>query len=108
MAADSSDLCETFRRIRAVIKPYITTSMPRNYDAFQAFLDKSPYTAVVQKESVIGSKGGKCLLTIHFVKASLMLAFIRDANISKTATDIYEMLHDKLGKPLFKSYYRLF
>jgi IS30 family transposase len=53
-------------------------------------------------DSVIGSKGGKCLLTIHFVETSLMLAFLRDANTSKSVTDIFEMLYDKLGKPLFK------
>lgn len=74
----------------------------RNHEAFLAFLDKNPETSVVQMDSVIGSKGGKCLLTIHFVETSLMLAFLRDANTSKSVTDIFEMLYDKLGKPLFK------
>jgi IS30 family transposase len=74
----------------------------RNHEAFLAFLDKNPETSVVQMDSVIGSKGGKCLLTIHFVETSLMLAFLRDANTSKSVTDIFEMLYDKLGKLLFK------
>ncbi len=74
----------------------------RNYEAFQAFFDKKPDTAVVQMDSVIGSKGGKCLLTIHFVETSLMLAYLRDANTSKSVTDIFEMLYDTLGNPLFK------
>ena len=30
-------------------------------------------------DSVIGTIGGKCLLTIHFVESSLMLVFLRDA-----------------------------
>jgi IS30 family transposase len=74
----------------------------RNYEDFLAFLDKNPDNSVVQMDSVIGSKGGKCLLTIHFVETSLMLAFLREANTSKSVTDIYEMLYDKLGKSLFK------
>ena len=73
----------------------------RNYDDFQAFLAKNQDTTVVQMDSVIGSKGGKCLLTIHFVDTSLMLAFLRDANTSKSVTDIYEMLYETLGKELF-------
>jgi len=75
----------------------------RNYDDFQAFLAKNQDTTVVQMNSVIGSKGGKCLLTIHFVDTSLMLAFFRDANTSKSVTDIYEMLYETLGKELFKN-----
>lgn len=73
----------------------------RNYDDFQAFLAKNQDTTVVQMDSVIGSKGGKCLLTIHFVDTSLMLAFIRDANTSKSVTDIYETLYETLGKEFF-------
>ena len=38
-------------------------------------MQKNPDTAVVQMDSVIGTIGGKCLLTIHFVESSLMLAF---------------------------------
>ncbi|HYF83897.1 MAG TPA: IS30 family transposase [Clostridia bacterium] len=74
----------------------------RNYQEFNTFLDKNPDTAVVQMDSVIGSKGGKCLLTIHFVDSSFMLAYLRDANTSKSVTDIFEMLFDRLGCEAFK------
>ena len=50
----------------------------RNYEAFTSYMEKNPDTPVVQMDSVIGSKGGKCLLTIHFVECSLMLAFLRE------------------------------
>lgn len=73
----------------------------RNYEAFSAFIDKNPDTAVVQMDSVIGTKGGKCLLTIHFVDCSLMLAFLRDANTSKSVTDVFNHLDKVLGKELF-------
>ena len=38
-------------------------------------MEQNPDTPVVQMDSVIGTVGGKCLLTIHFVESSLMLAF---------------------------------
>ena len=65
------------------------------------FIEKNPDTAVVQMDSVIGSKGGKCLLTIHFVDCSLMLAFLRDANTSKSVTDIFNQLDKGLTKETF-------
>ena len=73
----------------------------RSYKEFEAFMDKNPDTAVVQMDSVIGTIGGKCLLTIHFVESSLMLAFLRDANTSQSVIDIYDMLDKKLGAKLF-------
>jgi IS30 family transposase len=73
----------------------------RNYEAFGAFIDKNPDTAVVQMDSVIGTKGGKCLLTIHFVDCSLMLAFLRDANTSKSVTDVFNHLDKVIGHELF-------
>lgn len=80
----------------------------RTYEDFLAFLGKNPDVSIVQMDSVIGERGGKCLLTIHFVETSLMLAFLRDANTSKSVTDIFEMLYDTLGKELFKSCSQLF
>jgi IS30 family transposase len=74
----------------------------RNYDDFNAFLDKNPDISVVQMDSVIGSRGGKCLLTIHFVDTSLMLAFIRDANTSQSVIDIFNELESLLGKDMFR------
>lgn len=74
----------------------------RNYKNFCEFLEKNPDTNIVQMDSVIGEKGGKCLLTIHFVECSLMLAFLRDANTSKSITNIFETLYQNLGDELFK------
>jgi len=73
----------------------------RNYEAFGEFIEKNPDTAVVQMDSVMGTKGGKCLLTIHFVECSLMLAFLRDANTSKSVIDVYNQLDQALGKETF-------
>ena len=47
-------------------------------------------------DSVIGRVGGKCLLTIHFVESSLMLAFLRDANTSASVIEIINLLDEVL------------
>ena len=73
----------------------------RTYEDFQKFLEKNPEASVVQMDSVMGTKGGKCLLTIHFVNTSFMLAFIRDANTSKSVTDIFNQLDNTLGCEVF-------
>ena len=74
----------------------------RNYQEFQKFMASNPELQPVQMDSVIGSIGGKVLLTIHFVETSLMLAFLRDANTSRSVTDIWEQLNDTLGTKGFK------
>lgn len=50
---------------------------------------------------IISTKGGKCLLTIHFVDTSFMLTFLREANTSKSVIDIFNYLDKTLGKDLF-------
>lgn len=73
----------------------------RSYKDFETYMNTHPDTAIVQMDSVIGSVGGKCLLTLHFVESSLMLAFLRDANTSQSVIDIFEQLDSCLGGELF-------
>lgn len=44
-------------------------------------------------DSVVGRKGGKVLLTLHFVNAEFMLAFLRDANTAASVFWIIEKLY---------------
>ena len=53
-------------------------------------------------DSVIGRKGGKVLLTIHFVNTSFMLAFIREHNDSQSVIDIFNNIQSILGIEKFK------
>ena len=53
-------------------------------------------------DSVIGTVGGKVLLTIHFPHPSFMMGFLRDFNTSQSVIDIFEMLYVKLGRKLFE------
>lgn len=74
----------------------------RTYKDFQAFMENHPDATIVQMDSVSGNQGGKVLLTIHFVETSLMLAFIRDANTSRSVTEIFDMLYKVLGRATFQ------
>lgn len=74
----------------------------RTYDDFQNFMKLNNNPLVVQMDSVIGKKGGKVLLTLHFVKAEFMLAFLRDANDSQSVIDIFDKLNKLLEVELFK------
>jgi transposase, IS30 family len=73
----------------------------RTYDDFNNFIEINNYPLIVQMDSVIGRKGGKVLLTLHFVKSELMLAFLRDANDSQSVIDIINNLNEVLGTDLF-------
>ena len=68
---------------------------------YEVYMEKHPDTAVVQMDSVIGSRGGKALLTVYFVNVSLMLGFLREANTSKSVIDIYDELYQRLGDRIF-------
>ncbi len=79
----------------------------RTFDLFQSFMEEHPDSAVVQMDTVEGNKGGKVLLTIHFVKAEFMLAFIRDYNDSKSVTNIFNKLYERLGRDAFRRIFPL-
>ena len=73
----------------------------RTYQDFLAFAKEHPDLPVTQMDSVEGTKGGKVLLTIHFVKAECMLAFLRDSNDSQSVIDIFEKLYLELRPDIF-------
>ena len=89
------------RRKKAEFKVDKGCRLGRSYKEFETFMEKNPDTAVVQMDSVIGNVGGKCLLTIHFVESSLMLAFLRDANTSQSVIDVFDRLDAHLGGEVF-------
>ena len=74
----------------------------RTYEDFLVFLSNWPDCPIVQIDSVEGTKGGKVLLTIHFVKSEFMLAFIRDRNTAASVLNIFNELYDTLSTETFK------
>ncbi len=68
----------------------------RTYQDFLNFMSEHPGLTIVEMDSVEGKKGGKVLLTLHFVVPQLMFAFIRDANTSRSVTEIFDGLYGEL------------
>ena len=79
----------------------------RDYNCFLTFMNEHPDFPVVQLDSVEGKKGSKVLLTIHFTKAEMMLAFLRDRNDSKSVTDVFNSLFQALGNDLFMQIFKV-
>lgn len=79
----------------------------RNYVDYQSYLNEHPDISVVEMDSVIGTIGGKVLLTLHFTNCNLMLAFIRERNDSKSVIDIFDYLFETLGEVVFKKLFQL-
>ena len=75
----------------------------RTYEDYTCYCDAHPDLPITQMDSVEGKKGGKFLLTIHFVKAELMLAFLRDANDSQSVIDVFDRLYLELRPDIFMS-----
>lgn len=79
----------------------------RTYEDYQHFLDGYPDCSIVELDSVEGKKGGKVLLTIHFVKAEFMLAFLRDRNTAASVFEIFERLYWELRPDIFMKLFPL-
>ena len=74
----------------------------RTYEDFEKYIQENPDTPIVEMDTVEGKKGGKVLLTIHFVNCSFMLAFIREHNDAQSVIDIFNQLQSILGIDKFK------
>ena len=84
-----------------------TCRIGRDFDCFTTYLNDHPGTPITELDSVEGKKGGKVLLTIHFVKAEMMLAFLRDHNDSQSIINIIERLYQELRPDRFMNLFRL-
>jgi len=73
----------------------------RCYDNYLAYMQEHPEKNVQQMDSVIGSKGGKCILTILLTNCDLQLMYLRDHNNAASVAEIFRMLRDVLGQDDF-------
>ena len=79
----------------------------RRYEDYIEYMEAHPDTPITQIDTVEGVKGSSVLLTIHFVKAEMMLAFLRDHNDSQSVIDIFNRLETLLGFDRFSAIYQL-
>lgn len=89
------------RKYKKTFKVDKSCRIGRNLECCQKFMEEHPHLPLTEMDSVEGIKGGKVLLTIHFVKSELMLAFIRNFNDSQSVIDVINKLYLKLGPELF-------
>lgn len=95
------------RKVKKVFKVDRLCRVNRDYECYTVFMDAHPDLPTVQLDSVEGKKGGKVLLTIHFVKAEFMLAILRDHNTSRSVTEIFEMIYSGLGHDKFTEIFKV-
>jgi IS30 family transposase len=84
-----------------------TCRIGRDWEHFRSYLTEYPDIPITQLDTLEGKKGGSVLLTIHFIKAEFMLAFLRERNDSKSVTDIFENLYRLLKPERFKILFKL-
>ncbi len=68
----------------------------RTHDDFKKYSKEHPDLPIVEIDSVLGGRGGKVLLTIHFNNCGLLLAFLRKANNSQSVIDVFNSLEKRL------------
>jgi IS30 family transposase len=95
------------RRVKCCYKVDKACRIGRTYDDFLTYMTAHHDTPIVQMDSVEGTKGGKVLLTLFFVEAEMMLAFLRDANDSRSVIDIFNRLYIELGSDIFMELFPL-
>lgn len=90
------------RKKKSICKIDSKCRIGRTFDDYKKYINNHSDIPVVQMDSVIGRKGGKVLLTLHFTNCNFMLAYIRNYNDSKSVIDIFENLYRVLGAEIFK------
>lgn len=73
----------------------------RGYNDFDEYCSKHPDAFLTQMDTVIGTVGGKSLLTLLLVDSGILLAFLKDSNTSQFTIDTINMLNRKLGDKVF-------
>jgi transposase, IS30 family len=74
----------------------------RTIGDYEKFIAEKPGCYAVEMDSVLGTRGGKVLLTLQFDQCATMLAFIRDANTSQSVIDVFNMLESTFGLETFQ------
>ena len=74
----------------------------RTYQDFKNYIKENPDTPIVELDTVEGIKGGKVLITIHFVNSHFMFAFLKDYHDAQSVIDVFNELETILGLEVFQ------
>jgi IS30 family transposase len=95
------------KKIKTAFKVDKKCRINRTFADYKNYIAEHPDIPIVQMDTVEGIKGGAVLLTIHFTKSELQLAFFRDHNDSKSVTDIFDNLYTILKPRMYKRLFKL-
>ncbi len=73
----------------------------RLYSDYLEYIQTGNYS-VVQMDTVEGTKGGKALLTLHFVKYQFQLAYVMDSMCASETLKIFNNIQKIIGITFFK------
>ena len=79
----------------------------RTFDNFLDYLDSRPGCLCVEADSVIGSIGGKVLLTLHFPQAEFMFAFLRQRNTAASVKEVFINIRKAIGEKNMRKLFHL-
>lgn len=75
----------------------------RTYEDFQRHMKEHPNTAVVEMDTVEGTKGGKVFLTMMFRSCSLMLIFLLEEKTQECVKKVFDFLDHTLSTNVFRA-----
>lgn len=93
----------------AIVHAHTANRVGRTYDDYEEVITKGfSELEVVEMDTVIGTKGkGKCLLTMIFVKNSIMLVFLLPDRKAESVINVFDYIEEGLGKDCFNRLFPL-
>ncbi len=79
----------------------------RTYSDFSKYLEDNPDANIWEMDTVIGTPGGKCLLTLLFRKSHLMLAYLLDNHTQEAVITALNRLCDAVGIETFQRLFQV-
>ena len=73
----------------------------RTYDDYLKYMEEHSDETILEGDTVEGTKGGKCILTLSWPNWSFQIGILREHNNSSSVTEIVDNFYNKLGDKLF-------
>lgn len=77
----------------------------RTYTDFKSFMNHNPDVNIWEMDTVIGTEGGKCLLTLLYRKSTFMIAVLLEKNTQECVINALNIISNTIG---IKEFQRLF
>ena len=95
------------RKSKRIFKVDTACRNQRTYVDYRAYIAAHGDESIVEMDTVHGEIGGKVLLTLHFVNAHFMLAYLMDDCTANAVSKVFMRLRQELGTDLFSSIFQI-